>query len=183
MDDWVAILDVLGPFLTILATGAVTSVSVWLKGIYDSRNEKQRIDGQLQLAAEERARIEKADADTAKRAEDAEHRTLARQAVGDMSKFLGPLSRQNSDLWGRDLEEMWTTTYDARMREAIELVSDRQAHADLLAITNALAGEKRIHSLSDATQMVRVAIEIAGAVSRGDSYTPELRERLAALGL
>lgn len=181
--DWTSIGTILA---TGLVTGLVTVGSVWLKGQYDLRLESERLKAQAEAAKVERELDERREAENRSRNERAVNIQAGATALAAFSVILKGLSSTPDTTSPADMEKYWNEEFDAHARQVVEGISDSQAREDMLTLVSALGNfedystinGQKTHGGFNARILIRALIELAGAVSRGEAPSAELRSKM-----
>ncbi len=170
---------------TILATGAVSLGSVWLKGHFDARTEVKRLEAQRQDAEAARQRQVAQDKEIQESQRNSQGKRNGLEAMGTFTQLLSELSLLPKAVDANAIATKWNTRYDARARAAIELIADADTREDMLRVIPALANldsylrvnHLDMNPLWSARELVQVLVELAGAESRGDDRSIGLDQR------
>lgn len=186
------------PFLTVVATGAVTLTGVWLNGRYAARGEQRRLaaeqarlDSEIEREAERLRREDQSDARERNDVADAEARELASEIA---ETFLNELRVV------REFEEVddagfvswykakWSTRTDIALRRLVGRVRDNDERARALQIVDTLDmfdelaewdfGSKRKPLVE---KLLTLGFDVSATVSRGQQPDDALGKRLMAL--
>lgn len=185
--DWESALSsAVGTAITIVATGAVTLLSVSLKGRFDLRQQQATID-----AENERLRIEHDRQELLSSAEQEVESNRARRANADrlletLAAILEGLSVLPDDAPFEDVEERWNREYDARARRAVELLSDSDLRLDMQYIMDSLANfgtfatanDLKLYGGWNGRLLLHLLIELAGTAARGEQRSDGLVDRV-----
>jgi hypothetical protein len=174
------------PVFTVLATGFVTFGGVWLKGVYDLKAEKLRLDTQRRDAADERQRLQELEVRSTDLTERHERRTEGTRAKETFAEILEGLSKYNDAIGRENMTIHWNENFDARARLAVELISDADVRDDMLLIVNTLATFELYGMVNNLNSMgawhvknlVQTLLELAGSVARGEPVSPQLRGKV-----
>lgn len=183
------------PFLTVVATGAVTLTGVWLNGRYAARGEQRRLaaeqtrlDSEVQREAERIRREDHFDS----RARDEAAELAARELATEIAEaFLTELRAV------REFEEVhdagfvswyatkWSTRTDIALRRLVGRVRDDHERARVLAIVDALDmfdelaewdfGAKRKPLIE---KLLTLGFDVSATVSRGQQPDEALSKRV-----
>ncbi len=170
MMDWTAV-------GTILATGGVTLGSVWLKGRFDYRAERERREDELAVAKEAQLR-----ADARSVAEEEARAARARLAEGQQilsgfATILEDMRHYEDTSTPDEMEEAWSQNFDHKARLLVERVTDSSVREHMYVVLDALdlfeswTEKNDLQHLAgwQARTLARYLVELSGVYAREES--------------
>lgn len=159
---------------------------VWLKGRYDFRIERERIESARQDTWHALDREDSRTFTERNTARMDERRAEGFATVSDLAEVLSAFSQISDTAEAEEVTVAWNTTHDAPARRAIERIRNPDIRDQMVSIADSLAAFDSLAEDNDIDEfvgweakiMIRVLIGLAGCDARDEEPSTDLEQKL-----